>query len=329
MSERPSSVSEWLALLPDNDSPISLNGQASLERIDLERADLEQPDLASTKLAPTQLVLGDLAQATSVPAESVQADSSLNPTPAVGNDLDPTLAVLEHPQPLQSLLPQPVPNRKPQQTAQTSPKRSGLRTQGASFSVPSRPTRFPRRALLLSAVVSGVCGVAGGFFMKTQIFSALILPSSLSTLTPPGTIPETIPQTFPPTVGSQVSGAPSEPRFSELTPNAPDPAGAAQTVPNASAASPAPTTDAAIENPDSLYKTPDSVSSPTFRSPPYASHSQTKDLPISSPTNSTDPSFDAANPANLEPLPPSSGAETLPVEQPPASLPSPTESTLP
>jgi serine/threonine protein kinase len=330
MSERPSSVSEWLALLPDNDSPISLNGQASLERTDLERTDLEhtdleQPDLASTKLAPTQIVLGDFAQATSVPAESVQADSLLNPTPAVENDLDPTLAVLEHPQPLQSLLPQPVPNRKPQQSAQTSSKCSGLRTQGASFAASSRPARFPRRALLLSAVVSGVCGVAGGFFMKTQIFSALILPSSLSTLTPP----ETIQETFPPTVGSQVSGAPSEPRFSEPTLNAPDPAGTAQTVPNASVSSPTPTTDAAIENPDSLYKTPDSVSSTTFKSPPYASHSQTKDLSISPPTTSTDPSFDAANPTNLEPLSPSGEAETLPVEQSPAPLPSSTEPTLP
>jgi serine/threonine protein kinase len=332
MSERPSSVCEWLEFLPENDSSISLDGQASLKR----------PDLASITLAPTlasaHLVLGDLAQADSViadvvpdviPADSVQANSALEPTPTVVNDLDPTLAVLEHPQPLQTLPSQPVPNRKPQRAAQTSPKHSGHRTQSASSAVSSKPARFPRRALLLSAITSGFGGVAVGFFMKTQIFSALILPGSLSTLTPPETIPETIQETFPPTVGSQVSGTPSEPRFSEPNPNAPDPAGTAQTVPNASVAAPTATTDTAIENPDSLYKMPDSLSSPTLESPPYVFHSPNKDLPISSPPSPANPSFDAANPANLEPLPSSGRAETLSVEQSPASLPSVAEPTLP
>ncbi len=341
MSDRPSNVSDWLALLPENDSPAALDGQASLERTNLDSI-----KSASTNLASTHLVLGDLAQASSVPAnlaltdlvptdlvlaDSVpddlgQTDSLLGPTPTVETELDPTLAVLEHSQPVppQPLTSQPIPNQKSQRAEPTGSKRSGRRTQRASSAVASRPARFPKKALLLSAITSGVGGVAVGFFMKTQIFSALILPSSLSTLTPP----ETIQETFPPTTGSQVSGVTKEPRFSD-TPNAPDPAGTSQTVPDAPGASPAAAMDAAVENPDSLYKTPDSLSSPIPKNLPSVSHSPNKDLPISSPTSLPNPSFDADNPANLEPLTSPNEAETLPVDASPAPLPSATDPTLP
>jgi serine/threonine protein kinase len=318
MSDRPASISEWLMLLPEHDSSIPLNGQASLEQTDS---------------VPTNLVVAD----------SVQADSTPDPAPPapiVINDLDPTLAVLEHPH---SLPPLPASNRKPQRTEQTSPKRSGRRTQRASFLGASRPAHFPRKALLLSAIASGVGGVAFGFFMKTQIFSALTLPSSLSNLTSPETSPETIPETsletiqetFPPKPGSQVSGAQSQPPSAEASVNELNPAGTAPIVPDVSAsASPADAdapTDTAVVTPapSSLPKTSDSVSIPTTKNPAAVPHYQSKDLPISSPASSTDPSFDAANPTYLEPLPSHSGAETFSVEQSSAPFPSATQPTVP
>jgi serine/threonine protein kinase len=331
MSERPASIAEWLMLLPENDSSIRLNGQASLEPTDLE---------------PTTLVMADAVQATSIQADSVQIDSTPEPAPIVINDLDPTLAVLEHPQPL-SL--QPASNQKPSQTESSSPKRS-RRSQRSSFVAASRPAHFPRKALLLSAIASGVGGVAFGFFMKTQIFSALILPSSLSNLTSPLTLPgvspetgpetspetiqETIQETFPPKPGSQAAGAPSASPSVEAPPSDLSPAGTDPIVPDAStlektdATAP---TDAAVvtPTPSSLFKTPDSISNPATKGPANVPYDPNKDLPISSPTRSSDPSFDAANPTNLEPLPSPEGAETPPVEQSSAPFSSATQPTVP
>jgi serine/threonine protein kinase len=314
-SDRPASLSEWLPLLPQNDLPIPLEGHTNLERTDS---------------APANLVLKDSVHTDLVLTEPVQADSTPDPAPAVINDLDPTLAVLEHPHPLNL---QPASNRNSQSAAQISPKRSGRRTQRASFTTASRPTRFPRKALLLSAIASGVGGIAFGVFMKTQIFSAIVLPSSLSDLTPP----ETIQETFPPKSGSQVSGAQSEPPSVESPVNELDPAGTAPIVPDVPAsagidAAP-PETDVVIPT-SPLPKTSDSDSNPTTKSPADASHYldkpyPEKDIPISSPTNSTDPSFDATNPNSLEPLPPSGGTETLPAEHSSAPLPSTAEPTLP
>jgi serine/threonine protein kinase len=320
MSDRPSSVSEWLALLPENDSSVCSNGQANL---------------GQTILEPSSLVVEDLAQ-----ADSTQADSTLAPAPIVANaPEDPTLAVLEHPQPVH---PQPVSTQKTQQVKSpsptTSPKRSGGRTQRASSSVASRrPTRFPRKALLLSAIASGVGGIAFGFFMKTQIFSALVLPSSLPSLTPS----EPIQETFPPKAGSQVSGAQSALPSVEPPPNQLSPAEPIPVVPDATADAPAeaavtePTTAPSVSPlPASSYNLPDYVSKPpakstSKRTSDFPNYSSDQNLPISSPAGPTSPSLDANSPSNLDPLLPSGGAQTFPGEQSSAPLPSATQPALP
>jgi serine/threonine protein kinase len=321
MSDRPSSVSEWLTLLPEDDSSVSSNGQANL---------------GQTILEPSSLVVEDLAQADSAQADSTQADSTLAPAQIIADaPEDPTLAVLEHPQPVH---PQSVSNQKTQQVKPPSPKHSGSRTQRASSSVASRrPTRFPRKALLLSAIASGVGGVALGFFMKTQIFSALILPNSLSPINPP----EPIQETFPPKAGSQVSGAQSTLPSIEPPPDQLSPAEPTQIVPDATADAP---TEAAVTEPTtapsvtplpaSSYNMPDDVSKPPAKrtSKPtsdFPDYSADQNLPISSPAHSTPPSLDTSSPSNLDPLLPSGGAETFPGEQSSAPLPSATEPTVP
>jgi serine/threonine protein kinase len=321
MSDRPSSVSEWLALLPENDSSVCSNGQANL---------------GQTILEPSSLVVEDLAQ-----ADSTQADSTLAPAPIVANaPEDPTLAVLEHPQsvPPQPVHPQSVSNQKTQQVKSSSPKRSGSRTQRASSAVASRrPTRFPRKALLLSAIASGVGGIAFGFFMKTQIFSALVLPSSLPSLTPS----EPIQETFPPKAGSQVSGTQSDLPLIEPPPDQLSPAEPIPVVPDATADAP---TEAAVTEPTtapsvsplpaSPYNLPDYVSKPPAKgtskgTSDIPNYSSDQNLPISSPASPTSPSLDANSPSNLDPLLPSGGAEAFPGEQSSAPLPSATEPTLP
>lgn len=325
MGDRPSNVSEWLALLPANDPLSASNGHASLERIDS---------------ASAGLVLEDLVQINSTPDLSPKDLTAQNPTLTDVNELDPTLAVLEHPQPVTT---QPVPTQSvPTQSASSQKTRLADRTdqqrrssRGArrsSLAGNSRSKRFPRKALLLSAIASGVGGVAFGFFMKTQIFSALVLPSSLSTLTPP----ETIQETFPPKAGSQGYGGQSEPSL-EPPLNDPDPSGTTQSEPFPSypspeaAVDPAPI-DAARTNssPDSLDAAPDAVRKPTVASPSESSTGASdRDMPIAPETNSINPSFDAPPSANLEPLPVPSEAETLPGEESSVLSPSFAEPTLP
>jgi serine/threonine protein kinase len=312
MSDRPSSISEWLTLLPANDPPTPANGHPSLER-----------------------------------TESAKANLAVDSTRTDLTELDPTLAVLEPPQPI---LKQPAPRQTPRREAQITRPPSSRKTQRGSLAPSSRPTHFPRKALLLSAIASGMGGVGFGFFLKTQVLSTLLLPGSLSTLAfpgnaqeanpklIPGTFQETIQETFPPKAGSQGYSTPRESQAPSIEPTLgePDSAETVQSVPEAStyypeAADATPRyADEALPPSTPQSALPRASSKPSTRTAPAPSSDTLGNAaPIDPQSHLADPSFEINAPANLEPMPPPVEAETFPGEEALTPSQNPAEPTLP
>lgn len=175
VEDRPSTLQEWLALLPrelcSDESSTATDGQSNL----VHQSDPANPGAAqSSALSP--------------PAN--HAPSLF--TSAVSKSFKAQKLILRKPQDRESKRVTPLMQRQA----------PSLQKQQAAQSIAAQ-TRFPHRLLLLSAIVSGLAGAGFGLFLKTHFLFPSVFPNRASLLMPAQNIEEAFPPKGIATTGSQ------------------------------------------------------------------------------------------------------------------------------
>lgn len=205
--------------------------------------------------------------------------------------------------------PEHTPSDEPQMQKPTTqaarPKTSPPKSLGKSIKGASAPrspsSKFPTRALLLSAAIAGLSGAGFGVYLRTHLFATTPL-SSQSPSTPPQA---TIEESFPPKERSKVYDTP-------LNNASPD---SNLAVPSPEPESLEPRQTPPIDDPINSNDLPPEILAPRPANPPTAPQTRTipKNQPETiSPDNVLTPNTDAANETqSIE-----GGAQTLPMEKP-------------
>jgi serine/threonine protein kinase len=297
--DRPASLLEWLALLPDELSETGVFPTTKGQSID--RRELADAEKAQTVLA-------------------LQSDlDPLAPTPVVPKHSPNFQPKTVHPkaQAPQGEMTRQSPKRQSstqhnEQTRQIKPTK-----QTAPTPASAKPrTGFPVKTLLLSAAIAGIGGAGLGFVAKTQLIFPTVLPSNSSILMPSQNIEESFPPKGPGTIPGSQTASPQTGSAAETPLPLPDsnydPSAASQDVPNpAPAGSGGAETDLAPSALPEPLKTP--LKSPSSEAQNKASNpSIPLPKPVAPPAVPKDsatypPTYPPTNPiptASAEPSPP-------------------------
>ncbi|NJK40852.1 MAG: protein kinase [Acaryochloridaceae cyanobacterium SU_2_1] len=188
--QRCPSISEWLSLLPTARSNLELSNMAGLVAESGTIApDSKLPTSASVTLSQTQPTQQQGSKTSAVETSTVETSAAETPAAQTAKAAAPLPAVADHQKisaPVQSHPPaSPGTELDPSTPAAPHPPAEPTR-----LVIPSQPQpqvyhhRFPRRALIISAILSGILGLAFGLLLRFHYQNQFARPDSSAPLQP-------------------------------------------------------------------------------------------------------------------------------------------------